>query len=500
MQVVPGKAERGPVAASGAVIGALAVLGFAEFTTTSLNRVVPIVGLVVVAAVAYRSLLRWRTLLAALVLVILFIPIRRYGSPIHLGVQLEPYRLLVAFVFLGWMLSLLVDLRVRLRPTGLEAPLALLAGGVLASVLANQNRIDALGVQKEVVKNLTFFLSFLVVVYLLASVVRTLADIEFILKVMVLGGCVVSAFAAIETRTGFNIFNHLSGVVPLLQQADIGYGLAHQYANRAYASAQHPIALGAALVMLVPLSVYLARSSRRAWWGATALLVVGVFASRSRTPIVMLAVAVVVLLIFRGREMKRLWPALIPLVIVLHFAMPGTVNGLKGAFLPSGGIVQQQSEGTGRTSSGRLAHIAPSIREWSNHAIFGGGYGTRVTDGSGPIGHYGSNAPILDNQWLGVLLDTGLVGIVAFIWIFARFTRLMARGARDSSPLGWLYAGLAASTLAFAAGMFTYDAFSFIQATFLFFMLLALGGALVAANERNQRRTVVERAVPGAAL
>ena len=387
----------------------------------------------VVAAVAYRSLLRWRTLLAALVLVILFIPIRRYGSPIHLGVQLEPYRLLVAFVFLGWMLSLLVDLRVRLRPTGLEAPLALLAGGVLASVLANQSRIDALGVQKEVVKNLTFFLSFLVVVYLLASVVRTLADIEFMLKVMVLGGCVVSAFAAIETRTGFNVFNHLSGVVPLLQQADIGYGLAHQYANRAYASAQHPIALGAALVMLVPLSVYLARSSRRAWWVATALLVLGVFASRSRTPIVMLAVVVVVLLIFRGREMKRLWPALIPLVVVLHFAMPGTVNGLKGAFLPSGGIVQQQSEGTGRTSSGRLAHVAPSIREWSHHAIFGGGYGTRVTDGSGPVGHYGSNAPILDNQWLGLLLDTGLVGIVAFIWIFA--TLHSADGARSTGPV-----------------------------------------------------------------
>jgi O-antigen ligase len=478
VQIVPGKAERGPVAASGVVVGALAVLGFAEFATASLNRVVPMVALVVVAAVAYRSLLRWRTLLAALVLVIMFIPIRRYGSPIHLAIQLEPYRLLVAFVLLGWTFSLLVDRRVRLRRTGLEGPLLLLTGGVVASVLANQGRINALGVQKDVVKNLTFLLSFLVVVYLIASVVRTLADVEFMVKVMVLAGCVVAAFASIETRTGFNVFNHLAGVVPLLKQQSLGYGLTHQYANRAYASAQHPIALGAALVMLVPLSVYLARSSRRAWWLATAVLMLGVFASRSRTPIVMLAVVVLVLLVFRGREMRRLWPALIPMVVVLHFAMPGTVNGLKSKFLPKGGLVTQQAQGTGSTSSGRLAHIAPGIREWSAHAVFGEGFGSRVTEGSGPIGHYGANASILDNEWLGLLLETGLVGLVAWIWLFGSFSRQMGRRARDPSPLGWLYAGLAASTLAFGVGMFTYDAFGFIQVTFLFFIMLALGAAL----------------------
>ena len=485
MHIIPGKAERGPVAASGVVVGALAVLGFAEFTTASLNRVVPLVALTVLAAVAYRSLLRWRTLLATLVLVILFIPIRRYSSPIHVAIQLEPYRLLVAFVLLGWIFSLLVDRRVRLRRTGLEGPLMLLAGGALASILVNQARIASLGVQTEVVKNLTFLLSFLIVVYLVASVVRTLADVQFMVKVMVLGGCCVAVAASIETRTGFNVFNHLAGVVPLLQQADIGYGLAHQFANRAYASAQHPIALGAALVMLIPLSVYLARASRRAWWLATVVLALGVFASRSRTPVVMLFVTVLVLAVFRGREMKQLWPALIPMVLVLHFAMPGAVNGLKGAFLPKGGLVAQQANGSGATSSGRLAHIAPGIREWSSHAIVGEGYGSRVTDGTGPIGHYGANAAILDNQWLGLLLETGLVGIVAWIWLFTRFARQMGRRARDPSALGWLYAGLAASSLAFAAGMFTFDTLSFIQVTFLFFIELALGASLLAASERT---------------
>ena len=43
---------------------------------------------------------------------------------------------------------------------------------------------------------------------------------------------------------------------------------------------------------------------------------------------------------------------------------------------------------------------------------------------------------------------------------------------RNPSVKGWLYAGLAASVLAYAVGMATFDAFSFVQVTFLFFTLL----------------------------
>ena len=50
----------------------------------------------------------------------------------------------------------------------------------------------------------------------------------------------------------------------------------------------------------------------------------------------------------------------------------------------------------------------------------------------------------------------------------------------DDSERGWLLASIAASVAAFAVGMFTYDAFSFIQVTFLMFILVGLGAALLA--------------------
>src|SRR5689334_13123161 len=63
----------------------------------------------VVFAAAHRWLLAWRTMLGAIILVILFIPIKRYELPVNLPLQLEPYRLLVLAVGAGLAGSLLID-------------------------------------------------------------------------------------------------------------------------------------------------------------------------------------------------------------------------------------------------------------------------------------------------------------------------------------------------------------------------------------------------------
>ena len=59
---------------------------------------------------------------------------------------------------------------------------------------------------------------------------------------------------------------------------------------------------------------------------------------------------------------------------------------------------------------------------------------------------------------------------------------------RDYSDRGWLLVSITAAVAAYAVGMFTYDAFSFIQVTFLLFILVALGTALLA--ERPTPRPV----------
>src|SRR5919106_2429308 len=80
-----------------------------------------VAGCLLLSAIAVgRPSLPWERVLGALLLVILFIPIRRYRFPGDLPFQLEPYRVLVALVVMGWIASLLVDPRVRLRRSRFE--------------------------------------------------------------------------------------------------------------------------------------------------------------------------------------------------------------------------------------------------------------------------------------------------------------------------------------------------------------------------------------------
>jgi O-antigen ligase len=89
------------------------------------------------------------------------------------------------------------------------------------------------------------------------------------------------------------------------------------------------------------------------------------------------------------------------------------------------------------------------------------------------------NAPILDDNWLGLLTTTGIVGVSAFAWMLVRILRRLWRlGRSNDDDRGWLSVTLAASIFAFGIGMALFDALGFIQVTFLFFILLGFGSAL----------------------
>jgi hypothetical protein len=451
----------------------------------------PVLAALIALAVGYRHLLAWRSLMVGLVVVILLIPIRRYTIPINLPFQLEPYRLLVVFIAGAAFTSLLIDPRVRMRTTGFEGPLVLILFALVGSDVANSGRIAELGLHAEVIKRLTFFLSFFLVVLLVGWLIRKQADIDLVVRTLVVGGGCLGALALFEALTGYNIFNHLSSFVPMMRTADIPWSLLHPTGHlRVYASAEHPIALGAVFVMILPFGFYLAQKTKQfRWWIYMALLLLGAFATVSRTAVVMLVVTAVVFVRHRPREMKKLWPALLPLLVVVHIALPGTIGSLKEGFLPSGGIIAQQEKGAGTRGSGRIADLGPSLAEWRRQPLLGQGFGTRIVD------KQRQNANILDDQWLGTLLETGALGFFAWLWLFFRFARRLGRAARTAADPtdGLLLSAFTASVSAFAFGMAFFDAFSFIQVTFLTFILLGLGSSTLALMPGRQDKSAPAR-------
>ena len=155
--------------------------------------------------------------IAALLLVIFFIPIGRYSFPSTLPFELEPYRVYVAALIVFWLVSLLVDPRVRLQRSGLEAPIAALLLVIMLSEVGNLGTISEQNLYPEVAKQLNFFLSFVGVFFALVSLVTTRAAVDRILKVLVGGAAVVAVSAIYEARTGYNVFAHLQQVIPILE-------------------------------------------------------------------------------------------------------------------------------------------------------------------------------------------------------------------------------------------------------------------------------------------
>jgi O-antigen ligase len=251
--------------------------------------------------------------------------------------------------------------------------------------------------------------------------------------------------------------------------------------------------------MLIPLAIYRAKCyGQRRWWAATMLLTLGALSTGSRTAIVMMGVIALTYVLLRRSEVRRYWPALIPALLVVHFAAPGSLGTIKASFFPKGGLIAEQTNTA--VGSGRIATLWPTLhKEFSTNPLVGEGFGTRVTTPTDAVPV--PNGPILDDQWLGILAETGLAGALALVWMFTRFVRRLLPEARsDDSPRGWLLVGIIASVSGFAATMFFYDAFSFIQVTFLAFILMGLGtSALLATEPERVRATARVRRAPQAA-
>jgi hypothetical protein len=438
----------------------------------------------------------WRSLHVAIVLVILFIPIGRYTFSVNLPFDLEPYRVMIGVILVLWAASLLVDRRVRLRATGYEAPILLVVLATFASDAANPHTVAA--VQENVLKGLIFFASFVLFYYFATSTIRTWDDIDRILKVTVVGSSALALFGLIEYRTGWTPFNDFARVFPFLSYTPLPFN-PHDASRgshvRAMASAAHSIAFGALMVMMLPLTIYLVRKYGRRWLVATVLLSLGSVSAISRTPVTMLAAVAIMIVWLRPHtirvDFKRVIVGLAVVLVIIKVAAPGAVGSIRYQFSPQEGLIasQQSSKGS-EVSGGRLTDIGPVLRNVAEHPLFGSGYATRLV-GRNSAGEY-QKGRILDDQWLGNLNDTGVIGFAAWVWLFYRFMRRLRSAARTTrGDEGWLIVGLAASVFALMVGMLTFDAFGFTQETFILFMLLALAALLTGPQELRPQRALV---------
>ncbi|MHA3702427.1 O-antigen ligase family protein [Jatrophihabitans sp. YIM 134969] len=302
---------------------------------------------------------------------------------------------------------------------------------------------------------------------LVVEVVRTRRQLEIVVGAVVVAG-VVSALAGLaQFVTGVDVGNLLK--LPGLQALDTGIGVTALRAGyaRASGSASVPLEFGAVMTVLVPLAVTLflvaRRRRERAWpWAVAALLLVAAGGvSLSRSVFVGIAVAFVVLAV--GWPVRRTGAVLLAAAcaaVVAWLAAGGIVSDLVGLVTRGSGDYSLQSRTDGRS------YVLQRVLE---HTWFGQGIGTYQT----------GVQPVLDNQYLSELVETGLVGVVAFVLVFVvTFVLVSWARAVDPDPDGRdLAAGLSAALAVVATVNLVIDTAGFAQILLLGWLVVGLCGA-----------------------
>jgi polysaccharide biosynthesis protein PslJ len=426
----------------------------------------------------------WPTALAGFAAVIWLIPARGYRLPISLPFNLEPYRIVLGVLIIALILAALSG-RTRLEFLGFGIPLALLAGTATFSALINYQDLGNGPGDPGAMKSLSYYLGFLAVFVVVASTIKTHAAMDTVVRAMVGSATIVALSALYESRTGYNAFDHLAEWIPaLIYEPRVDF-LERGGNFRVYASAQHPIALSAALFMMLPLGLYLTERAKTRlrsllWLGAAGICAIGAVATISRTTVVMAAAILAVGLWVRARIVFKFWPLLLVLPVAIHFLIPGAIGGILNAFDPQEGFTTDLATRSGEQGSGRLADIEPGLRVWSESPLYGNGIGTEVTTGESGAATTAEGAEgaviFFDNEWLTTLVALGVLGIIGTAWfVFGSLLTVGRFARRVRGPRSDLAAACAASIGAFAISMFVFDAFAFVQATVTFLMIAAIG-------------------------
>jgi hypothetical protein len=429
------------------------------------------------------SLLTWPNALVGLVLVVWLIPIRLYRLPVDLPFNLEVYRVAVLVLMLALALALLTGSRQTISAGGHGLPLAALVGVAVVSQMVNHNALDRFSNSPTAFKNLSYFLSFFAIFILVASSIDRVRDAGLILGALTAGGAIVAVAALYESRTRTNLFDNLDNWFPLLDRLEREVLELRGGRLRVRASAQHPIALGVALTMVVPVAVisaqYAATRARQVWWLVGAgLCTFGALVTVSRTVVAMAIVMVAMGLLLRPHQVMRLWPVLLVLPGLAHFAAPGTLGALYKSIFPKEGLVTGLQGRAGLGGSGRLADIDPGLDIWREAPLVGHGLGyVATTTGEGVAGTSAIVEIIFDNQYLGTLVMLGALGLAAMLWFVWGATFKLARTGRrqQAGREADIVAACAVSCAGFAISLVFFDALAYVQVTFVFLVIAAVG-------------------------
>jgi polysaccharide biosynthesis protein PslJ len=351
---------------------------------------------------------------------------------------------------------------------------AILSVAFSATTLASLEEFD------PAAKHVGVLLIYATFIYVAAALIRPSEVPRF--AALVVGLAAVTAVGVIyEYRTGANVFFDLSdallpsGVRVTPEPADPEWG--RELIN---GPAEHAIAAATMFSMALPFAVmgFLRSEETRdkVLYGiATGLILGASFATIRKTGALGMATGLLVLVLYRPRAMLRLLPLGLVALLVIQFGAPGAVTRLKAQFV-GGNLTSENSTAKGRTRD--YEPLSPDILQ---RPVLGRGHGSYTAD----------QYRYLDNEYLHRLVETGIVGAVAYLLVVLAvvLTAHLTTRSRDLVRSTTAMAIVAAAAV-YGVTNATYDQLSFPQAPYLLLFFGALA-VVLRDGEKNEHVSAI---------
>jgi hypothetical protein len=408
-------------------------------------------------------------------------------------------RVLLWTLELGWLLQL----RNRKRPftprgSPFDVPIMVALVTMVLSLVVNVPLLDGVGFIGAMRQTLVFAVDLFLFFFVVHSVLRTVADVEWILRIVAGLIAFTAVLGLVEHLTGQNVFEYITPYLPSrFQEIFDGIargsaeGLARGHLSRVRSTFEGPLTFGTVLVLGLPLCLAFtvtARSLRDRWpWIiATAAVSAALLLTASRACYLAAALTFVLFVAFAPDNRVRLQASLVGLAVVCLLLSQPTVRDTMGAFLQvqRGGVVE------GSVQS-RLDDYGPVLSLVAKKPFFGYAPRSFATDA---LQHNnllaGRTDLTLDNAYLLTLAETGAVGLLGLafllfsgvasawraIWATADRARRTLCVALFTAMVSWVLMGFAA------------DVYLFGAPPRLFIVLLAAIAAMREASGWSRRR------------
>jgi len=433
-------------------------------------------------------LLPWS--IAVLITMCWLVPFDRIELKIPAPIDVTLDRIVLPAIAVIWVLALLSGRAVapRLKLTPVHIALGAVLACSFASVVIDARYLNQTGELMLAFKKLPLLVSYVSVFVIVASSVRRSEVPAFMNYTLVLA--VICGLGVIfEYRTHNNPFLTLAHVVfrGPFEVTLVDDGALDSLGRRWI---QGPTAYGVELIALMSMALPIAilgilktKSYRHKLlyaFGITVILA-AIFATQRKSAMLAPVAAVAALGYFRRRELLSLAPLGLVLGVLVSFLSPGAVHGVLSQFLRSDAT--QVATVSDRTAD--YDAIRPDV--WA-HLLIGRGYGSYNHD----------TYRVLDSEILNRLIETGVLGLLAFVFVPIAVILFARRTVSERHPR-WAPAALCgvAAAVCFLVISTLYDVMSVPHAPDVFLIMAGLAVAVVAEPDLPRPRLVRERGQSG---